>query len=371
MTQFLLHIPLFPLVLYSICIIIFIVVSLLKKQTDTKNTGSEVKNISIIIPFRNEAKHIKALMKSLALLKHEGNLEVLLIDDDSSDDSTAQIDKYHYLLPFPVRQIAGTYNKQIPLTRKQQALDLGIRKSRYDHIAFTDADMQLHPDWVSSLDRAMTPEISLVYGHSVITPVKTFLSWLQAMQLEFLFAVAAVFELIGIVGSCMGNNLLLNKNAYNKTGGFKSIGYTITEDRALLRHFRKNGCKTALALPFSPTAATAPHVSFPEFIQQQLRWAKGGFGNGINLLLFGLLFMMEIISVPITLVGCTGLPFMYLSVGNLLLTWLFIFVSFHRNHSKVSPVSFIFFYPFLLIEAIILPLLLLFPKKTNWKETPV
>jgi biofilm PGA synthesis N-glycosyltransferase PgaC len=49
---------------------------------------------SIVIPFRNEAKNLPKLLASIIALNYSKSLfEVILVDDDSEDDSVAIIEK--------------------------------------------------------------------------------------------------------------------------------------------------------------------------------------------------------------------------------------------------------------------------------------
>lgn len=363
---------LFPLLIYSICIFSLIIVTLCKNNNIPNRVYSTPqKSVSVIIPFRNEEVHLPGLLDSIAELEYTGNFEFIFIDDESDDRSTDILRQRCRTLPCPIRVFPASYDKNVLLTRKQQALDQGIKHAQYDVLAFTDADMHLHSGWLSSLENTLHSEIDLVYGHTVIAPCTSFFSWIQAMQLEFLFSVAAGFERLGIVGSCMGNNLMLKKSAYLETGGFSAIGYTITEDRALLRHFRRHQRKTALVEPFIPIASTPPHVSFAAFLQQLQRWAQGGFTSGINLLLFGLLFSIQNVSLIFTLILPTYYPVSIIFLCNFLLTWLFTAVSFHRHKARISSRYFLFYYTILLIETVILPLLFVLKKSPKWKGSSV
>jgi 1,2-diacylglycerol 3-beta-glucosyltransferase len=363
---------LFPLLIYSICIFCLFAVTILKKDNIPIRTDSTLQqNISVIIPFKNEEVHLPGLLDSISRMEYAGEVEFIFIDDESDDRSANVIRRYRHTVPYPVRVLPTNYDKNVPLTRKQQALDYGISNARFDVLAFTDADMHLHPNWLSSLEVAMHSGIDMVYGHTVIAPRSSLFSWIQAMQLEFLFSVAAGFERLGIIGSCMGNNMLLNKSAYLETGGFYAIGYTITEDRALLRHFRQHHRKTGLGQPFFPIASTPPHTSFTAFLQQLQRWAQGGFTNGINLLLFGILFSIQNLSLSFVLINPVHHPVSLLFFSNFLLTWLFIAASFHRHKAQISSRYFIFFYVILLIETILLPLLIVLKRNSNWKGSSV
>ncbi len=352
--------------------ILFVTVTALRHPRQAASFNKAAENVSIVIPCKNEAVNIPALTASLERQNYPGKIEVVFVNDDSVDETAAVIEKVRdSACRIDIRSLAGTYETACHLTSKQQALDLGIHEATYPLIALTDADMIMDMQWLSSLTCSLKPDSDLIFGHTAILPDGSVFTFFQSFQLEFLFAVASVFHYCGIIGSCMGNNLLLRKQAYLDSGGQKAIGYTITEDRALLRHFQRSHRKIHIVAPFVPTAYTIPHRSLHAFLLQMRRWAGGGFGTGINLLFFGLAFTLQ---NAIFLLGVTGFftgGTRLIGISNFILTWFFLFVSFKKNRSPVPAFLFPVYYLFLLVETIVLLPLLLFQRKIIWKGRTV
>jgi len=113
--------------------------------------------ISILIPARNEEKNIKDCLISLAKQNYS-NIEILVLDDDSSDD-TASIIKNISKKFKNIRLIKGKPLKD-GWTGKNYACHQLYRKSKGEYLFFTDADTVHRDDSVESA-------ISLIYCQPV------------------------------------------------------------------------------------------------------------------------------------------------------------------------------------------------------------
>jgi cellulose synthase/poly-beta-1,6-N-acetylglucosamine synthase-like glycosyltransferase len=307
--------------------------------------------ISIVIPFRNEAPRMPALIESLFNQDYKGPFEIILVNDGSNDDFRASIGPFMQSPVRPVKLVENEYDGHKNLTSKQQAVDSGVAHAAYPYLVFTDADMAFDSRWLNSMASMIPAGNDLVFGHTVIRKSgKNLLHYLQAFQLEFLFAVAYGFHAAKIPGSCMGNNLLLRKKAYGDIGGQSGIGYSIVEDRALLLAFKHRGMKVAPARPFRPLAETYPCETLRDFSSQAFRWARGGFIGNHDLLPAGVLFCFQNALLCMALGGLIQGALANVVFLNLGLTMFFIVCAFGKMRSREHAVLFPVFYVFLLIE---------------------
>jgi cellulose synthase/poly-beta-1,6-N-acetylglucosamine synthase-like glycosyltransferase len=357
------------LIIYTIFIVTLTVIVFYNTKKDQHSAASPDKlpPLSIVIPFRNEANNLSPLLQSLNKQEYMNRFEVVLVNDNSTDNSLEIINSHLPELTIPVTILESAYDLSNQATSKQQAIDLGIKYSQFDYIVLTDADMLYDTDWLQSLGMQASGCADLSFGRTAIVDDKKLFGYFQAFQLDFLFSVAFVFYYAGITGSCMGNNMLISKTQYNNVGGHKKIGYSIVEDRALFSLFKKNKKHCTITEPFDARAYTYPCQSIKQYYHQMLRWAKGGFSAGSNLLPIGLLFSFQnilFITVIFKLLSTTAT---IITLGNYLLTWFFIAVCFKAVKSKVTPLLFPIFHLVLMIEsAVFLISLLLFPK-VYWK----
>jgi cellulose synthase/poly-beta-1,6-N-acetylglucosamine synthase-like glycosyltransferase len=323
--------------------------------------------ISIIIPFNNEAHNLATLLDSLSRQEYAGPWEVLLVNDGSTDSFREAAAPFLGRFPARFRIIDSVFDKCVNLTSKQQALDKGVREAGLEWCVFSDADMIFEKDWLAVFAANAVPGRDFIFGHTTMTGKGPF-NTLQRFQLEFLFAVAYSFHSAGIAGSCMGNNLLVRKQAYTGLGGQARIGYSIVEDRDLYSAFKRHGYSVAPAHPFSARAATLPCASLSQFYHQMIRWARGGFSFSSLLLPAGLLLTAQNFSLLAALCGLLPPVVEALSLANFFLTMIFVHVAFRKTGSGESAFFFPVFYVFMLAETIAFLFSFLITPRVEWKS---
>lgn len=114
--------------------------------------------VSVIVPVRDEEHSIRELLDSL--LKQTRPPDEIVITDGGSVDATPQIIEQYIQQGAPVR-----------LNRAGAALpgrgrNLGAAAASFDWLAFTDAGIRLHGDWLECLVARATQDesIDIVYG---------------------------------------------------------------------------------------------------------------------------------------------------------------------------------------------------------------
>lgn len=96
--------------------------------------------ISFIIPIYNAEDYLAQCIGSIFAQRETYSLEIILIDDESTDNSLAIAQAY-----------AGKDSRVVVLTQphagQSAARNLGLRHAKGEYIAFVDADDYLAPDW--------------------------------------------------------------------------------------------------------------------------------------------------------------------------------------------------------------------------------
>jgi GT2 family glycosyltransferase len=96
--------------------------------------------ISVVIPVRNGAASLPALLASLrAQTLASERFEVVVVDNASSDATAA------------VARAAGATVLAEPVPNRSHARNRGVAAARADRIAFTDADCVASEDWLEAL----------------------------------------------------------------------------------------------------------------------------------------------------------------------------------------------------------------------------
>lgn len=352
--------------------LLFLIMILLRKKKFKKVQIKE--NISIIVPFRNESKNLGDLLLSLGTQNYKGKFELILVNDGSTDNFSSVIDHLTETLQYSIKVINSHYDKSIKLTGKQQALDTGVEAASYEWLAFTDADVTLDKTWLSSLMSQAENKRTIVFGHTSIGGSRlSFIERYSAFQLEYLFSAAYTFNLAGIHGSCMGNNLLISKSLYSEIGGQENIGYTITEDMQLVNRAISIGAVVESVKPFYPTVFTSAPSTLNGLLHQAIRWAKGGIKSSFAILLITMVSSFQSILVLI-------LPFLIfhkmcyntvnLSLINVLLLTLYLSIFIRRTNSPAKLSFFPFFYIMYAFQSLLLAIPLFF-LKPKWKDREI
>ena len=111
--------------------------------------------ISIIVPFLNSEKTLENCMKSIKIQKYK-DIEILLIDDGSTDNSKNKIEQY---LKYVNTKYFYIKTKTIGVGR---ARNIGIEKATGDYLMFVDSDDNLEENLLENLKKYIEKGIELI-----------------------------------------------------------------------------------------------------------------------------------------------------------------------------------------------------------------
>lgn len=100
---------------------------------------------SVVIATYNRAADLRATLESLAGLRPQGDWEVIVVDNNSTDGTRSVVEAAAETFPAPLRYVFEREQGRSP------ALNAGIRLASGDIVATTDDDVRVEPEW---LDRA-------------------------------------------------------------------------------------------------------------------------------------------------------------------------------------------------------------------------
>jgi len=270
------------LALYTLQTLVILIGSYL--TTDQTNMSSPP--VSILVAARNEENNISRCLESLIQQDYPPErYEIIVINDHSTDNTVRLVNQLRNRIPsLRLLSLADFPPPSVSLAGKQQALEVGFRQAKSEIILCTDADCIVPPNWVKSMASFFQKNSGLVFALTQIEPRGSssyrLLNIIQRLDLIFLFTVAGGVANLGIPLSCMGNNMAMRKSVYQEIGGYTRIGFSITEDFALVQWIRH---KTRWKIHFnsSPSAvvSTNPESSWSAFIHQKKRWLWGGLAD--------------------------------------------------------------------------------------------
>lgn len=236
-------------------------------------------SVSVIICAKDEEASIGACIISLLELNYpKDKLEVILVND-RSEDRTKEImleyvNKHKCLKYFEVTSQLGE------MKGKTNALAQSIKQATGEIIFTTDADIEVNKNWIRRMLDHYDPKTGVAAGYSVIVPNGFFYS-LQSADWLYLLSVASGGDGIGIPISCVGNNMSYRKSAYDETGGYEKIRFSITEDFLLLQKIHKISSYKRTVFPVDDETKniTLPCMNLTQLFRQKKRWALGGMGE--------------------------------------------------------------------------------------------
>jgi glucosyl-dolichyl phosphate glucuronosyltransferase len=98
---------------------------------------------SIVIATYNRATDLRQTLDSLSTLRPDGPWEVIVVDNNSPDETRQVVEDARHAFPVPLRYMFEGQQGRSP------ALNTGIRAARGQIIATTDDDVRVPADWLN------------------------------------------------------------------------------------------------------------------------------------------------------------------------------------------------------------------------------
>ena len=243
-----------------------------------KEISSTQPPISVVIAARNEEANIGKCLQSLLHQNYPAEcFEIIVIDDRSTDSTAAIVTNYQIAHPFV--RLVRVDHISTDLPPKKNALNEGIRVSRFDILAFTDADCVASQDWLLSLAKEFTPDVGVVAGYSPMEqyfpetwPARCADSFLRYLEIKNSIGAAAA---TGLRASylCTGRNFSYRKSVFNEVGGFDKIKHSISGDDDLFIQLvqKETHWNIRYMLSTKSYVETKPLCSVSAFINQRKR----------------------------------------------------------------------------------------------------
>jgi cellulose synthase/poly-beta-1,6-N-acetylglucosamine synthase-like glycosyltransferase len=231
-------------------------------------------SVSVIIPARNEEKNIAPLLSGLTAQTYPPEKIEIVVVDDSSMDSTAEIVR-EYIQKNPCIKLIEAKNSKLTYAYKKKAVCEGINSSSGEIIVTTDADCRVPEDWIERKIAFFVPETDLVAG-DVILNGNGLIGAFEVLEMSGLQAMAAGLMNVGFPVTCNGANLAYRRSAFVKVGGFEDIGSFVSgDDDLLMQKIARNNRKGVVYISGEKNATTTGAASgLKDFITRRTRWAS-------------------------------------------------------------------------------------------------
>ena len=306
--------------------------------------------------------------------------EIILVDDDSDDDSVFFIEKIldtksskkDFTL---IKNIRIIKNKRASNSPKKDAITTAITVSKFDWIITTDADCVLPTYWLDVFDECIQTKKS----DCIVAPVtyKGENSFFNRFQiLDFLSLQGATVGGFGLNKPfmCNGANFGYRKSLFNTLNGFEgNTNIASGDDIFLLEKFIKQDAQKVHYLKSKKAVvSTNPAKDISVLIQQRLRWASktshnsNGFAKGVGLIVL-LGNLVCIMLIPTVLLGYISLKTaIALFIIKFSIDFLLLFKTSRFFKQETLLLSYLFsslLYPFFSVYIVLLALF----KSYEWK----
>jgi len=188
----------------------------------------EKKIVSVVIPAFNCEKTISKTIQSV-LVQSYGNLEIIIVDDGSTDSTAKIISGF--------KSVRYFYQKN---SGPASARNAGAMKSKGGIVFFTDSDCIAHADWIETAMKCFNDEVAVVAGSYGIANQESLLADCIFEEIKFRHT-----KLMPRFPKAFGSyNFGVKKNVFDEVGGFNS-GYSSAsgEDNDLSYKILKAGYK--------------------------------------------------------------------------------------------------------------------------------
>lgn len=286
-----------PYIAFQIALSVWAKLGVQKQQKKQLNHGAQLQlsDLTVIIPFRNEATRISPLLKSIN--RSQKLPKAFIFVNDSSEDNGVEI--IENTLQITNYQIVSSIK-----SGKKNAIHQGMQLASTSYCLTFDADITFSENYFSTLKNQTVSALTIlpvvIHGNSIF-------SKLSSLDVHFLNAIN--YSLTGwkrpIVAS--GANLLVQKEKYFIYNSLQQHEHIASgDDQFLLTNFVNNRQSVNVIIDQDLVVSTPAPSSFKDLINQRLRWIKKsifindrlantvGFLQLLNQLIFISLFLLTI-----------------------------------------------------------------------------
>jgi cellulose synthase/poly-beta-1,6-N-acetylglucosamine synthase-like glycosyltransferase len=233
----------------------------------------ELPRISLMVPAHNEGLVITHTLRALLRANYpEDRIEILVINDGSTDDTATQVEA---IAAGDHRVRLFTIPPQFAAKGKSAALNRGLSECHHDIIGIFDADNTPDPDSILHLARQLmaNPSLGAVIGKfRCINRKKNLLTrFINLESLAFQWIIQAGRWNLLRMSSLPGTNYLIRRSLLEQLGGWDEKA--LTEDAEMSIRIYQAGYLIKF-VPYAVTWEQEPET-LKVWFKQRIRWARG------------------------------------------------------------------------------------------------
>jgi cellulose synthase/poly-beta-1,6-N-acetylglucosamine synthase-like glycosyltransferase/peptidoglycan/xylan/chitin deacetylase (PgdA/CDA1 family) len=221
-------------------------------------------DVSVVIPAFNEASGIAAAVRSIAGSEFPGRLEVLVVDDGSTDATAAIVADLDLPRVSLIRQAnAG----------KAAALNAGIGRAQHDTLVLVDADTVLEPQALHRLLQPLRdPTVGAVSGNAKVANRRGLINCWQHVEYVISCSVERrMFDVLECMPCVPGAIGAYRREALESAGGLSHE--TLAEDTDLTMAIQRGGWRVRYQA--DARGWTEVPATLKDLWRQRYRWSYG------------------------------------------------------------------------------------------------
>ncbi|HET9641232.1 MAG TPA: glycosyltransferase [Candidatus Paceibacterota bacterium] len=262
----------YPFLFLAVFFEAFVLVTFLSKPAKiarARRKSAVLPSVAVIVPCYNEASTVAGTAESLLALDYpKDKLEIILVDDGSTDATPAAMAKFEG-------------HSQVRILRKENggkhtALNAAIQMTNAEIIGCLDADSFVEPDALKEIVPCFEdPKVAAVTAAMSVHKPDNVLRQMQ--NAEYIFGITLRHALASVNGLYVtpGPFSFYRHSILDKVGAFR-FGHQ-TEDMEMALRLQKKGYKIDNA-PYARVYTKAP-ATVGSLIRQRTRWTTGFIRN--------------------------------------------------------------------------------------------
>ncbi len=331
---------------FLFALLFYLILFLNKSSHGAANYPKTFPSVSIIIPMYNSKGTLRACLNSIKKIKWPGKLEIVVVDDCSTDGSSEILKEFNGIKVITHKKNSG----------KAIALNTGFSKSNSEFVVCIDSDSYPEED-ILLKTVGYFEDNNVAAVTCLVLPDKKDLLIQKIQHIEYLSGFGLNNTLLSSISSSYiipGPYAILRKSVFESVGYFQQGN--LAEDMEFGLRLKKHGLKIISC--FDAVVYTDIPHNWIGLFKQRDRWCRGGIFNFIKyrelffnkknpdfgFFLMPFLFATQILTVAIVLRTIIFLFNDFFLSASIILKYFLLGGLFYINFSNIILPSSMYFF---------------------------